>query len=60
MNGTGLVTQIRQNPLDAEANLLSQERIDFLSVELQDLLQKQAISVVPPQDRKSVSSLISW
>lgn len=60
MNGTGLVTHIRQNPLDTEANLFSQERIDFLSVELQDLLQKQAISVVPPQDRKSVSSLISW
>lgn len=33
-----------------EVNLSSQEEIDILTTEIQNLLQKQAISVVPPHD----------
>ncbi|KAK5898199.1 hypothetical protein CgunFtcFv8_015637 [Champsocephalus gunnari] len=35
-----------------EANLSSQEEIGFLSAEVQALVQKQAVSVVHPQDRE--------
>ena len=35
-----------------EKNLSSQEEIDFLTGEIQELLLKQAVSIVPPHDRE--------